>query len=112
MEKIELVVRGEQADTVLRAVSGYAEDKRVDYHGDGFSVVTAEKYYLRTNSTLQSTTIFELVDETTCEGTIVSGGGGSGLLQSTLGSEWTEATRLAQAIEDYCGAHDLDVERT
>lgn len=111
MEKTALVVRGERADTVPRAIDGYAEDKRVDYDGDGFYVVTGEKYYLRTNSTLQATVVFELVDETTCEVTIVSGGGGSGLLQSTMGSEWTEATRLVQSIEDYCAAHDLDVER-
>lgn len=111
METVELVVRGENARNVPGAIDGYPPERRTDYEGSGFYVITTEKYYLRTNSNLQATTIFELVDDTTCEVTIIAGGGGSGLLQSTIGSEWTEGEKLVRKIEDYCEEHDLDVER-
>ncbi|MFC4356863.1 hypothetical protein ACFO0N_02740 [Halobium salinum] len=111
MERVEFVVRGKGVETVPEAISGVPQDKRVDYDGDGFRVVTTEQYYLRTNSNLQATTIIELLDETTCRVAIISGGGGSGLLGSTMGSESSEANKLARKIEEYCAERGLDVER-
>lgn len=111
MEKVELTVRGEGVSTLPRAIGGYPENKRVDYDGDGFYVVVTEQYYFRTNSNLQATTIFELVDETTCRVAILSGGGGSGLVQHDLWSESAEADRIVRKVEGYCEEHDLEIER-
>lgn len=111
MERIEFTVHGERVSELPRAIGGYPEDKRVDYDGNGVYVVATEKYYLRTNSNLQATTIFDLVDETTCVVAVLSGGGGSGLLQRDLGTESAESRRLVRKIEDFCASNGLEVER-
>lgn len=111
MERIEFTVHGDGAADVPSAIGGYPRRKREDYAGDGFAVVVTEQYYFRTNSDLQTTTIFELVDETSCKVTIISGGGQVGLLQHDWGTESGETNRLLGKIERYCEAHDLEIER-
>ena len=110
MERLEFTVRGEDAWTVPRAIRGYPPNKRVDYDGDGFAVIVTEQYYFRTNSNLQTTTIFELVDDGACRVTIVSGGGGQGFVQHDWGSESRESNELVGKIEDYCRENDLEVD--
>lgn len=111
MERLELTVRGERASSVPSALRDVPEDERADYDGDGFAVVVTEQYFLRTNSTLQATTIFDLADDTTCDVTIIAGGGAAGLMQEDVGSEGAAARKIRRQIEDFCRQHGLDVER-
>lgn len=110
MEQIEFTVHGEDAWRIPRAIKGYPGNKRVDYDGDGFAVIVTEQYYFRTNSNLQTTTIFELLGDDSCKVTLVTGGGGAGLLQHDWGSESTESNDLVQKIEDFCEENELEIE--
>jgi len=110
MERTSFTVHGEDAGKLPSAIRGIPRNKRVDYGGDGFAVIVTERYFFRTNSNLQTTTIFELVDDTTCEVTVVSGGGGSGLLQHDWGTESGESNRLLRTFEEFCDEHELEVE--
>jgi len=112
MEKVEFTVSGAEAGKLPSAIRGIPQNKRVDYGGDGFAVIVTEQYFFRTNSNLQTTTIFELVDDTTCDVTIVAGGGGAGLLQHDWGTESGESNRLVGKIESFCREHGLDVDRS
>ncbi|MDS0282401.1 hypothetical protein [Haloarcula onubensis] len=110
MEQIAVTVHGENAGRLPSAINGVPRNKRVDYDGDGFAVIVTEQYHFKTNSSLQTTTIFELVDETTCEVTIVSGGGGAGLLQHDWGTESGDSNKLVAKLEAFCREHGLDIE--
>jgi hypothetical protein len=110
MEQTEFTVHGEGAGKVPGAIRGVPRNKRIDYSGEGFAVIVTEQYFFRTNSNLQTTTIFELVDDTTCKVTIISGGGGSGLLQHDWGTESGESNKLVGKIESFCQEHGLDIE--
>ncbi len=111
MEQIDLTVRGDRASELPAALRDRSPDSRVDCEGDGFAVIVVEEYYKRTLSDLQVTTVFDLVDETTCEVTVVAGGGSSGLAKDDLGSEGDAARDVAGAIERFCSDRDLDVDR-
>lgn len=110
MKRIEFTVHGEGAKNVPRAISGYPRNKRVDYDGEGFAVIVTEQYFFRTNSNLQTTTIFDLIADDACRVTVIAGGGGAGFLQQDWGTESDESNELVQKIEDYCLEHDLDIE--
>ncbi|MFC6940880.1 hypothetical protein ACFQE8_13070 [Salinirubellus sp. GCM10025818] len=110
MEEVRFTVHGETVGELPSAVRGFPQNKRVDYGGDGFAVIVTEQYYFRTNSNLQTTTIFELVDHTTCEVAVVSGGGGAGLLQHDWGTESGESNELLGKLEEFCREHGLSIE--
>lgn len=110
MEQIEFTVHGEDAGTLPRAISGVPRNKRVDYSGDGFAVIVTEQYFFRTNSNLQTTTIFELMDETTCKVRIISGGGGAGFLQHDWGTEAGNSNKLVEKLETFCQENGLTIE--
>lgn len=110
MEQIEFTVHGEDAEILPKAIKGFPRNRRVDYSGDGFVVIITEQYFFRTNSNLQTTTIFDLAEDTTCEVTIVSGGGGAGLLQYDWNTESGESNKLLKKIDTFCQEHDLDIE--
>lgn len=110
MEEIEFTVHGEDAGKLPRAIKGVPRNKRVDYSGDGFAVIVTEQYFFRTNSNLQITTIFELIDETTCKVRIISGGGGAGLLQHDWGTESSDSHKLLEKIETFCQENGLTIE--
>jgi hypothetical protein len=110
MERVELTVHGEDAGALPSAIQGVPRNKRADYSGDGFAVIVTEQYFFRTNSNLQTTTIFDLVDDTTCEVIIVTGGGGSGLLQHDWGTESGESNRLLERVESFCQERGLTIE--
>lgn len=110
MEQIELTIHGEGVGKLPSAIQGVPRNKRSDYDGDGFAVIVTEQYFFRTNSNLQTTTIFELIDDTTCRVTIISGGGGSGLFQHDWGTESGESNKLLEKLEQYCQDHGLRIE--
>lgn len=110
MEQIEFTIYGEDASKVPGAIRGFPRNKRIDYSGDGFAVIVTEQYFFRTNSNLQATIIFELVDDTTCKVSIISGGGGAGFLQHDWGTESGESNKLVEKIESFCQEHELEIE--
>jgi len=110
MEQLEFTVHGEDAGKLPGAIKGVPRNKRVDYSGDGFAVIVTEQYFFRTNSNLQTTTIFELMDETTCKVSIISGGGGAGLLQHDWGTESGNSNKLVEKLETFCQENGLTIE--
>ena len=110
MEQVELTVHGEDAGKAPSAIKGYPQNKRMDYSGDGFAVIVTEQYFFRTNSNLQTTLIFELIDETTCKITIIAGGGGSDFLQHDWGTESGESNKLLGKIETFSREHGLEID--
>lgn len=111
MEHVELTVLGEDAWTVPRAIRGFPEDNRFDYDGDGFAVILTEQFFYRINSSLQTTTIFELIDDSAVKVTLVSGGGAAGLAKDDLDAESTAVRKLVSDIENFCRQNDLEIER-
>jgi len=111
MESVEFTVRGEGVRELPSAIEGFPRNKRVDYNGDGFVVILTEQYFFRTSSNLLTTTIFDLVDDTTCAVRVVTGGGGTGLMQIDLWSESSEANKVVGKIREFCRENDLEIER-
>lgn len=111
MKREELTVHGDDAWTVPRAVQDVARDDRFDYDGDGFAVVVVEEYYYRNLSSLQTTLLFDLVDETTCEITLVAGGASAGLARYDADAEGESIRRLVRKFETYCRDEGLTLER-
>lgn len=111
MEHVELVARGDDAWKLPRAIQGVADGNRFDHDGDGFAVVAIEQFFYRINSSLQTTAIFELVDETTCRVTLVSGGGAAGLAKDDLDAEGTALRKLVGKFEAFGRRNGLDIER-
>lgn len=60
---------------------------------------------------VRATTGMELTDETTCEVTIIAGGGGYGLTATTGGRETDEARKIRRRVETLCEERELTVER-
>ena len=110
MERIEFTVRGEGARNVPSTISGYPRNKRIDYDGEGFAVIVTEQYFFRTNSNLQTTTIFDLIEDDACRVTVIAGGGGAGFLQQDWGTESIESNGIVQKIEDHCREQDLEID--
>ncbi|WP_066412731.1 hypothetical protein [Halorubrum aethiopicum] len=76
----------------------------VRHSGDGFDVIVAEQYYLRTNSDLQATIVIEQKDTNQASVTVIAGGGATGLgpLSWDLGSESAQTDTLVSLLEDVC----------
>ncbi len=74
------------------------------HSGDGFDVIVAEQYYLRTNSDLQATIVIEQKDTNQASVTVIAGGGATGLgpLSWDLGSESAQTDTLVSLLEDVC----------
>jgi len=111
MERVELIVRGEGANTLPGAFNDVPKDDRELYDGDGFVVAVTENHYRLELTEVQATTVIELTDETTCDVTIIVGGGGYGLMANKGGREAEEARKIRRRIETFCENHDLTVER-
>lgn len=110
MERRELTVRGEGAGGVPRALAEFAPDDRFDYDGDGFAVVT-EQFFYRVLASLQTTCIFDLVDDATVDITLVAGGGAAGLAKHDLDAEGEALRKHVRQIERFCRENDLEVKR-
>jgi len=112
MDRAELTVRGEDASTLPRAFHHVDEDDRELYDGDGFVVAVTENHYRFELTEVAATTVMELTDETTCEVTIIVGGGGYGLKANKGGRESEEVRKVRRQIETFCEERDLTVERS
>ncbi|AJF25022.1 hypothetical protein EGO51_12630 [Haloarcula hispanica] len=111
MERVEFTVRGEGASTLPRAFHDIAEDSRELYDGNGFVVAVTENHYRMELTEVQATTVLELIDETTCEVTIIAGGGGYGLTADAGGRESEEVRKVRRRLETFCEDRNLTVER-
>ncbi|MGB9952526.1 MULTISPECIES: hypothetical protein [unclassified Haloarcula] len=111
MERVEFTVRGADASTLPRAFHDIDEENRELYDGNGFVVAVTENHYRMELTEVQATTVLELIDETTCEVTIIAGGGGYGLTADAGGRESEEARKIRRRLETFCEDRDLTVER-
>lgn len=111
MEHADVSVRGEEAWKRWRAIGGASEGNRLDCDGDGFAVIATERFFYRHNPSLQPTSIFELIDDTTCKVTLISGGGAAGLVKDDLEAESTALRTLVRKFEHFGRKHDLEIER-
>lgn len=111
MKQHEFTVRGEDAWTVPRAIADHRWDGRFDHQGDGFAVVVLEDFYHRINSSVQTTVIFELVDDATCEVTVVSGGAAAGWAKESFDADGAASRKLVKHLQGYCRANDLELDR-
>lgn len=101
---------GREEDTVQLGGSLYDSSDRSDgesvvrHSGDGFDVIAADQYYLRTNSDLQATIVIEREAADRASVTVIAGGGATGLgpLSWDLGSESAQADALVSALGDAC----------
>lgn len=114
MYTTELTVRGSSVNELPQALYerllGERKGSVERYDGDGFAVVVVERYYLRNNSNQQSTVVLELDGTDVCEVTIISGGGGAGLLGFDLGSESKQADEIRSEIAGICEDGAMRVE--
>ncbi|MFP4590881.1 MAG: hypothetical protein ACLFMX_02720 [Halobacteriales archaeon] len=111
MQTVSLTIRGDGADSAPRAIADIESDGRYDHQGDGFAVVALERFYYRILASVQTTVVFELVDDDVLEITVVAGGGATKLAKADHGAEGDHARRIVEAIEQYCRRRDLEVER-
>jgi hypothetical protein len=111
MERVELTVRGDRASEVPSAFADVPVDRRESYSGDGFVTLVVESPYRAELAEAQGTIVMAMTDETTCEVTIVVGGGGAGLFGDDLGRESEAARKLGRRVETFCETVDLRVER-
>lgn len=80
---------------------------------DGVAVLMTEEYeFWRTNSNMQVTLILEFRDDHTCLSKLVVGGGASGLLNITHGSEKKILRTVAREFEAVCEDLGLTVSET
>ena len=110
MEKVEIRVQGPGANGVSEAVRELPDIERANYRGDAVVVFTIEQFYARNFAELQATVVLERIDETTCEGVILAGGG-VGVAKITLGAEKSMADDVLETIETYCENNDLALEK-
>lgn len=83
------------------------------HSGDGFEVIVAEQYYLRTNSDLQATIIVEQEATDRASVTVIAGGGATGLgpLRWDWGSEAAQSDAFVSVLEDVCDQLGLALNR-
>ena len=88
------------------------DDPVVRRSGDGFDVIVAEGYYLRTNSDLQATVVIEREAPDRASVTVVTGGGATGLgpLSWDWGSESAQTDTVVSMLTDVCDRLDLSLE--
>ncbi|WP_254531510.1 hypothetical protein [Natrinema gelatinilyticum] len=114
MDKRELNVTGSAVHELPGVLYDELKQERKGsverYDGDGFDVIAVERYYLRNNSDQQATVIFDTTDGTTSRITILSGGGGDGLLQFNLGSHRAQTKKMANRIVELCQSDTLQLE--
>ena len=88
-------------------------DPVVRHSGDGFDVIVAEQYYLRTDSDLQATVVIEREASDRASVTVITGGGATGVgpLSWDLGSESAQTGTVISTLADVCDRLDLSLER-
>lgn len=111
METAWVTVRGEEAWTLPRAIADIESEARFDYDGDGFAVIAMEQYYHRTLSSLQTTVVFDLVDEETMEIRLIAGGGAAGLARDDVDAEGTALRNLVERLRRFSNEVGLEFER-
>lgn len=102
-----------QLGETLDEASSRGDGPSVARHsGDGFEVIVAEQYYLRTNSELQTTIIVEQQAADRASVTAIAGGGatGHGPTRWDLGSEASQIDAFVSVLEDVCDRLELSID--
>lgn len=101
-----------QLGETLDEASSRGDGPSVARHaGDGFDVIVAEQYYLRTNSELQTTLVVEQQGADRASVTAIAGGGatGHGPTRWDLGSEASQIDAVVSVLEDVCDRLELSI---
>ncbi|GAB7009875.1 hypothetical protein [Halorubrum trueperi] len=109
---------GKEEKTVQLGGSLYGSSDQNDgksvvrHSGNGFEVIVAEQYYLRTNSDLQVTIVIERKATDQASVTVIAGGGATGLgpLSWDLGSESAQTDTIVSMLEDVCDQLGLSID--
>lgn len=110
VEKTEFTVHGDGGESLLDAITGFAEVSRTRYQGERVAAFVGERYFARTGSELQVTVLVERIDESIRKGAVISGGGKTGLLRLSWWSESSAADAVLEDIEEYCEENGLEFE--
>ena len=104
METTKLSIEVSNHENFLSQLKNKIPDHQL-YSSEPFFVLLTQTYYLRTNSNLLSTIILNFKERNRCEIYILSGGGGSGMIQMSLGSETNANKRIVKIIRDICDSN-------
>lgn len=111
MKSASLTVRGEDAWALPKSIADVESEDRFRYDGNWFAVITIEQYFYRILSSVQTTVVFDLVDETTMEVRVIAGGGAAGLARDDADAEGTALRKLVERLRRFAARMDLDIER-
>ncbi len=75
------------------------------------TILANEEFYMRTNTDQLNLIIMKRIDAYLYID-LIGGGGGTGLLSITWGSEAAFVKKAMRIVEDFCKTHDEPVERT
>ena len=112
MDTVALTVRGEEAWSLPRAIADVESEARFDHDGDRFAVIAIEQYFYRTLSSIQTTVIFDLVDENAMEVRIIAGGGAAGLARNDVDAEGTALRKIVGRFRRFASEMNLKIERS
>ncbi len=101
MEKASVVIRGSGLQKLTEILRESFDDYQISRDAS-IAVLLSDKYYFRINSTLFSTVILDYRDEATCAVSVYSGGGATGLLNVTWGSEGARNREIVEMMEQAC----------
>lgn len=108
MERARVTVRGEDAWALPRAVADVDAESRFDHEGDGFAVIVLEQYFYRILGSVQTTVVFELVDDGELVATVIAGGGAAGMARDDADAEGTALRQLVDRLRRFCERNDLE----
>jgi len=97
----EFIIKRADKDILIK---GLENEFPIDcnYFGKDFSVLYFEKFYLRTSSYLLASIIINFINIDECEVVILTGGGGSGLMDVKFGSEKNINIKIKNFLEKLC----------
>ena len=104
MEVSRLSIEGTNRASLVDSLKKELPDYYM-YISKNVFIFTTQKFYLRTSSNLLSVIILDYKDRHRCNVEIISGGGGSGLLQITLDSESSSNNEIINVFEKICGSY-------
>jgi hypothetical protein len=101
MRELKATIHGEGIEKLPEAIRNRLPDAELRDEGD-VRIVLAERYYFRNNSNLLTVVICRPTSPDEYHVMVVTGGGATGLLNITLGSEDSRNDEVIRTIRDIC----------
>jgi len=108
MDVTRCSIQGAKPQSFIKALKEEIFDCYL-FSTDHVTIFTTEKYFLRTNSNLLSVIIVDCTDQSRITIEIISGGGGSGLLQMGLGSEESANKQILKICRKICDSNSWSI---